>query len=165
MTAAGLDLEATAAAAQITSLVRVEDLHVRFQRGGRTLHALRGVSLDIRPGEIVALVGESGSGKSVLGLTLLGLLPRRPAPEVSGQATVCGVEMVSATAEQRRAVRRDHLGAIFQDPTSTSPSRPRFSNCSRISVGISGPASCSSPMTWASPLRSRTESRCSMAAA
>ena len=67
-------------------LVSVRDLDVMFRRGGRDLHALRGVSFDIMPGEIVGLVGESGSGKSVLGLSLLGLLPRDPAPSVSGSA-------------------------------------------------------------------------------
>jgi peptide/nickel transport system ATP-binding protein len=68
------------------------------------------------------MVGESGSGKSVLGLSLLGLLPAEPPPTVSGHATVCGVDMVSASAEQRRRVRREHLGAVFQDPmTSLNP--------------------------------------------
>ena len=68
------------------------------------------------------MVGESGSGKSVLGLSLLGLLPVEPPPMVSGQAMVCGVDMVSASAEERRLVRRDHLGAVFQDPmTSLNP--------------------------------------------
>ncbi len=48
-------------------LVAVEDLHVTFDRNGREVRALRGVSLEIEPGEILGLVGESGSGKSVLG--------------------------------------------------------------------------------------------------
>jgi peptide/nickel transport system ATP-binding protein len=104
------------------AVVSVRDLDVMFRRGGRDLHAVRGVSFDVMPGEIVGIVGESGSGKSVLGLSLLGLLPRDPAPEVGGSALVCGVDMVSASAEERRLVRKDHLGAVFQDPmTSLNP--------------------------------------------
>ena len=103
-------------------VVSVRDLDVMFRRGGHDLHAVRGVSFDVMPGEIVGVVGESGSGKSVLGLSLLGLLPRDPAPKVSGSAFVCGVDMVSASAEERRLVRKHHLGAVFQDPmTSLNP--------------------------------------------
>ena len=103
-------------------LVAVEDLHVSFSRGGTQVNALRGVSLELRPGEILGLVGESGSGKSVLGLTLLGLLPERPAPTVTGRALVCGTDMVTAGGEGTRLVRKQHLGAVFQDPmTSLNP--------------------------------------------
>ena len=63
------------------------------------------------PGEIVGIVGESGSGKSVLGLSLLGLLPRDPAPRVNGSALVCGVDMVSASAEERRLRPRAGISA------------------------------------------------------
>ncbi len=100
----------------------VSDLHVTFARGGSDVHALRGVTFDIGPGEIVGLVGESGSGKSVLGLTMLGLLPANPRPTVTGSVRVCGTDMVTATAEEARLVRRQHLGAVFQDPmTSLNP--------------------------------------------
>jgi peptide/nickel transport system ATP-binding protein len=100
----------------------VRDLHLTFHRSGRDVHALRGVTLDVAPGEILGLVGESGSGKSVLGLALLGLLPDRPAPEVSGSALVCGTDMVAADADTRRLVRRRYLGSVFQDPmTSLNP--------------------------------------------
>jgi peptide/nickel transport system ATP-binding protein len=101
---------------------RVHDLHVTFERRGVPLHALRGVSMEVQPGEVLALVGESGSGKSVMGLALLGLLAGEPAPVISGRAEVCGIDMVAATAEERRRVRKAHLGAVFQDPmTSLDP--------------------------------------------
>ena len=118
------DLTAVAtppAPAQTTAPVAlVDDLHVTFRRGGRDVQAIRGVSLDVAPGEIVGLVGESGSGKSVLGLSLLGLLAGTP--RTSGRAVVRGTDMLTAGAAERREVRRLHLGAVFQDPmTSLNP--------------------------------------------
>jgi len=111
----------TAASAEAVR-VSLTDVRVTFQRGGVPLHAVRGVSLDIAAGEIIALVGESGSGKSVLGLTMLGLLGGDPPANVTGRAEVCGVDMIAATDEQRRVVRREHMGAVFQDPmTSLNP--------------------------------------------
>jgi peptide/nickel transport system ATP-binding protein len=102
--------------------VRIEDLHVTFHRQGSPVRAVRDVSLNVGRGEIVGLVGESGSGKSVLALSILGLLPSSPAPQVSGRVWVGGVDMTAASAEQRRRVRRQHLGAVFQDPmTSLNP--------------------------------------------
>jgi peptide/nickel transport system ATP-binding protein len=103
-------------------VVSVSDLHVSFVRGGHDVHALRGVSFEVMPGEIVGVVGESGSGKSVLGLTMLGLLPNQPRPTITGSAVVCGTDMVRASAEEGRLVRKEHLGAVFQDPmTSLNP--------------------------------------------
>jgi peptide/nickel transport system ATP-binding protein len=94
-------------------VISLSSLYVSFTRGGHAVHALRGVSLEVMPGEIVGLVGESGSGKSVLGLTLLGLLPDRPRPSISGRAIVCGTDMVSASREEGRRVRKEHMGAVF----------------------------------------------------
>ena len=99
----------------------VDDLHVTFRRNGADVHALRGVSLSIAPGEILGLVGESGSGKSVLGFTLLGLLPkqrrRSTAPSGSPDRT-----WSRGDAKALRKVRRLDLGAVFQDPmTSLNP--------------------------------------------
>jgi peptide/nickel transport system ATP-binding protein len=101
-------------------VVQVDDLTVTFRRGGRDIQALRGVTLDVRPGEILGLVGESGSGKSVLGMSLLGLLAGEPV--TTGRAVVCGEDMLVAPAQVRRRIRRDRLGAVFQDPmTSLNP--------------------------------------------
>jgi peptide/nickel transport system ATP-binding protein len=108
---------ATAAPSVVADIV---GLRVNFPRGGHTLHALRGVDLRIRPGEIVGLVGESGSGKTVLGLSLLGLLPKTA--RVDGTVTVDGVELNGADESTRRRLRRRALGAVFQDPmTSLDP--------------------------------------------
>jgi peptide/nickel transport system ATP-binding protein len=103
-------------------IVAISDLDVTFERGGRPVRAVRGVTLTIGRGEIVGLVGESGSGKSVLGLSLLGLLPTEPPPDVAGSAVVCGVDMVTASRDEARLLRRRRLGAVFQDPmTSLNP--------------------------------------------
>jgi peptide/nickel transport system ATP-binding protein len=95
------------------SAAAVEDLAVRFG----DVQALRGVTLDVRQGEIVGLVGESGSGKSVLGLALLGLLPANA--QMRGSARLAGVDMVTADPTTRRLARRAHAGVVFQDPMSS----------------------------------------------
>ncbi|CRZ15260.1 dipeptide ABC transporter ATP-binding protein [Mycolicibacterium neworleansense] len=98
----------------------VDDLRVTFRRNGRNVYALRGVSLTIAPGEIVGLVGESGSGKSVLGFTMLGLLPK--SATVGGSVRVANSDMVNGGDKAQRKVRRLDLGAVFQDPmTSLNP--------------------------------------------
>lgn len=100
----------------------VRGLSVQLSRGGVVSEVLRGVDLEIAPGEIVGLVGESGSGKSVLALTLLGLLPQASSPKASGSVTVAGIDMLTASASELRRVRATELGAIFQDPmTSLNP--------------------------------------------
>jgi peptide/nickel transport system ATP-binding protein len=102
------------------AVATVENLSVTFRRNGNDVHALRGVSLAIAPGEILGLVGESGSGKSVLGFTMLGLLPKRA--KIDGTVQVTGSDMVNGDAKALRKVRRLDLGAVFQDPmTSLNP--------------------------------------------
>jgi peptide/nickel transport system ATP-binding protein len=106
----------------VTSAASIAGLHVSLERDGVRSEILRGVDLEVRPGEIVGLVGESGSGKSVLALTLMGLLPDSARPQVDGSAVVAGTDMVRGTADDIRRVRRDELGVIFQDPmTSLNP--------------------------------------------
>ncbi len=101
----------------------VRDLDVMFRRGGRDLHAVRGVSFDVMPGEIVGVVGESGSGKSVLGLSLLGFAAPRPCPP--GQRECARLRRRHGVGVRRGAPARAQgriSGAVFQDPmTSLNP--------------------------------------------
>jgi peptide/nickel transport system permease protein len=101
-------------------IVSVRDLSVRFAAGNSTVHAVRGVDLDIRRGEVTALVGESGSGKSTVVLALMGLLA--PNATVSGSITFDGTELVGAPPVVLRRLRGARVGMVFQDPmTSLNP--------------------------------------------
>ena len=84
------------------------------------MRAVAGLDLTVEKGEIVALVGESGSGKSSAALSLLGLLTEGPQPAtLVGDARVLDIDMLGAATEERRDLRRRHLGAVFQDPTAS----------------------------------------------
>ncbi|WP_295136861.1 ABC transporter ATP-binding protein [uncultured Reyranella sp.] len=80
-----------------------------FVQGGRRLDVLRGVSVDLHPGEIVALVGQSGSGKSTL-LHIAGLLER---PD-EGEVAVDGKPTVRMADKERTGLRRKFLGFVYQ---------------------------------------------------
>ncbi|MEC8193427.1 MAG: ABC transporter ATP-binding protein [Myxococcota bacterium] len=91
------------------SIVSVRGLTRDYPQGEHTVHALRGVSLDIEPGEFTVLMGPSGSGKSTL-LNLIGGLDKPTA----GSVTIEGADLASMTPGERSDLRRDRLGFIFQ---------------------------------------------------
>lgn len=89
--------------------VRVRDAEKSYADGTTVVHALAGVSLDVRPGEMVALVGPSGCGKSTL-LNLVGCvdLPTCGTIEVDGRATS------SLDDDALTRLRRERIGTVFQ---------------------------------------------------
>jgi len=89
-------------------VIRLEDIHQTYQGSQGPVHALRGVDLHIRPGEIFGIIGRSGAGKSSLVRTVN--LLNRPS---QGKVTVAGVELTSLDATGLRAARRE-IGMIFQ---------------------------------------------------
>lgn len=98
-------------------LLQAKNLVRHFPLGrGRVIHAVNDVSLDVRPGETLALVGESGCGKSTLGRIMVGLdKPDR------GQILLEGEDLTTLSAKELRA-RRARMQMIFQDPvTSLDP--------------------------------------------
>ncbi|MCU1637790.1 MAG: hypothetical protein JWL94_437 [Microbacteriaceae bacterium] len=96
-------------------LLTVENLEVSFGQGAfqEPFRALKGVSLDVRPGETVGLVGESGSGKTTIGRAVLGLVPTS-----GGRVTFDGMDITHASAKRRRALSTD-IQVVFQDPYSS----------------------------------------------
>jgi len=87
----------------------VRDVKRTFVQGDRRLEVLKGITLDLRPGEIVALVGQSGSGKSTL-LHIAGLLERPDA----GDIIVGGKSAGAAGDRERTVMRRQFLGFVYQ---------------------------------------------------
>ncbi len=99
-----------------TALLAIRDLTVRFQLPEGIVRAVRGVDLDVLPGETLGLVGESGAGKSVTARSVLGLLPRPPAAAVSGSVRFRGQELLGLEEDELRRIRGAQVGMIFQEP-------------------------------------------------
>jgi putative ABC transport system ATP-binding protein len=91
------------------SLIRVRGLGKTYHRGSEELHVLRGLNLDIEPGEFVAFMGPSGSGKT----TLLNLLGGLDLP-TTGSVSVAGEEITALSAHKLTAWRARHVGFVFQ---------------------------------------------------
>jgi oligopeptide/dipeptide ABC transporter ATP-binding protein len=98
-------------------VLSIRDLHVTFETRSRRIDAVNGVSLDVAPGECLAIVGESGSGKSQTFLAALGLLPREA--RVAGSVRVKGRELLHAPETELRRVRGAEVGFVFQDPMNS----------------------------------------------
>ena len=100
------------------SILSVQDLHVTFHvlRGTEwtPFEAARGVSFDVRKGEILGLVGESGSGKSVSTTAIPGLLPLNA--ECTGHIYYNGTDLLSLSQKELREYRGKKIALIFQEP-------------------------------------------------
>ncbi|HVN75895.1 MAG TPA: ABC transporter ATP-binding protein [Thermoanaerobaculaceae bacterium] len=81
----------------------------RYRRGDEVVHALRGVTLSLAAGEMVALVGPSGCGKS----TTLNLISGVDRPD-EGEVVVCGTDLARAGESELVRARRRHIGIVFQ---------------------------------------------------
>src|SRR5467141_1136981 len=116
----------------VDPLLKVEDLVVEYGVGGRTIHAVSGVSLQIARGETLGLVGESGCGKSTLGRAVLQL--RRA---VSGRVVFDGQDLTAMQGDTLRRMRQ-RVQLIFQDPIASLNPRRRIGDIIAEPLVISG---------------------------
>ena len=102
------------------SVLEVRDLSIALPPGAERAQAVSGVSFSVAPGEIVCLVGESGSGKSVIGQSVMGLLPK--ALRASGSIRLEGEELAGMAESGLRQRRATRMSMIFQEPmTALNP--------------------------------------------
>ncbi len=98
-------------------LLSVRDLKVHFPTEDGLVHAVDGLSFDLRQGEILGIVGESGSGKSVTSQAIMGLY-RGTRARLSGIIELDGVDLLTLSDEELRLRRGKDIAMVFQDPLS-----------------------------------------------
>lgn len=98
------------------SLLDVTGLTVRFPTDTEQVTAVRGMTFQVAPGEVVALVGESGAGKSASAMAVAGLLPEFA--DVSGSVRLHGRELLGMSDDEMSRIRGKTIGTVFQDPMS-----------------------------------------------
>ena len=99
-------------------VLEARDMRVAYPGRGQAVHALRGVSLTVRRGEIVAVVGESGCGKSTLALAVQDLIP--PPARVTGEVLLAGATpLLRLSPRARRRAHGEKVGMVFQASQSS----------------------------------------------
>src|SRR5262249_57803839 len=102
------DLAATSPAGTSEVVIHVEEIHKYYQLGETKVHALRGVTLEIRRGEFVAIMGASGSGKSTF-MNILGCLDKPS----SGRYLLEGTDVSELDKRQLAQIRNRRIGFVF----------------------------------------------------
>lgn len=94
----------------------INNLDVTFATDAGDVHAVKGVSLSVDPGEVLAIVGESGSGKTVTAKSILHLLPETAV--TSGSIVVSGKDVLTASRSELRRMRGSDVAMVFQEPST-----------------------------------------------
>ena len=105
----------------VSDLLSIHNLNVSFPTEKGVFDAVRGISLSLEPGSVLALVGESGSGKSMTALSIMRLIPP-PGRISSGEIVFEGRNLLTLPEEELRKIRGRRISMVFQEPmTSLNP--------------------------------------------
>jgi len=106
----------------MADLLNVQGLETIFHTREGTVHAVNGVSFQLKEGETLGIVGESGCGKSVTVMSMLGLIPTPPGKVTAGKAVYLGKDLLRMSDDEIRHIRGSQISMVFQDPmTSFNP--------------------------------------------
>jgi peptide/nickel transport system ATP-binding protein len=104
------------------NLLEIKDLQVRFYTPEGVVRAVEGVTLELKPGETLAVVGESGCGKTVTARSVMRLIPSPPGKVEQGSITFNDVDVLGMKSKELRELRGGDVAMIFQEPmTSLNP--------------------------------------------
>jgi oligopeptide/dipeptide ABC transporter ATP-binding protein len=95
----------------------VQNLHVRFPTPRGELHAVRGISFDVKQGQVFGVVGESGCGKTATGRALMRLVPP-PGRIAEGRILYRGEDLLAKPEAAMRGLRGRRIAMVFQDPAT-----------------------------------------------
>ena len=104
------------------NILEIKNLHTYFFTDNGEVKAVDGVDINLREGSTLGIVGESGSGKSVTALSVMNLLEGTRGKVVEGEILLEGKNIVNISSEEKRKLRGNKIGMIFQEPmTSLNP--------------------------------------------
>ena len=104
------------------NILEIQDLTVKYHTDDKVIHAVNGVTLAVKQGEVIGLVGETGAGKTTIARSILRILQTPPAKFEGGRIIFQGQNIMELSEKEMRKIRGNKIAMIFQDPmTALNP--------------------------------------------
>jgi peptide/nickel transport system ATP-binding protein len=99
-----------------TDILSINDLAVTYTSENDIIHAVNGISLDVKAGSTLGLVGETGAGKTTIAKSIMRILPERSSRIVRGEILFNGADILKKSEREMMKIRGFEVSMIFQDP-------------------------------------------------